>query len=98
MLVKVFGPGCTRCQQTETLVREVVQNFGNDTTVEKVTALKDMMAAGIMSTPALSIDGKVVCAGRIPTKREVLEWLTAAELAASPCCSSECCSSGCCGK
>ena len=76
MLIKVFGPGCASCQQTEALVREVVRSLGNDATVEKVTDFKAMMAAGIMSTPAISIDGKVVCAGRAPTKNELRGWLT----------------------
>ena len=90
MHIKVFGSGCARCQQAEARVREAVQSFGNNAVVEKVTDLKAMMAAGIMSPPGISIDGRVVSTGRIPAVSEVVEWLaTAAQAAASS-------SGGCC--
>lgn len=51
-------------------------------TVEKVTDLRDMMAAGVLSTPAVSINGSLVCSGRVPSKEEVVSWImTAAEKA-----------------
>lgn len=92
MHIKVFGSGCARCHQAEARVREAVQSFGNNATVEMVTDLKAMMAAGVMSPPAIAIDDRVVCAGRIPAASEVVEWLaTAEQTAASP-------SGGCRGK
>ena len=45
-------------------------------TVEKVTDFKEMMALGVMSTPAIVIDRKVQCVGRVPAKKEILDWLT----------------------
>ncbi len=75
MHIKVFGPGCARCTQVEKLVQAVVAEKANGAMVEKVTDLQKMMALGIMSTPALVIDEKVICTGRIPTKDEISGWI-----------------------
>ena len=75
MEIKVFGPGCAQCTQTEKLVREVVATKGRNIVVQKVSDLKEMMAAGVMSTPAVVIDGVVKCTGRIPTKEEISTWI-----------------------
>ncbi len=74
MKVKVFGPGCAKCNEAESLVREVAAARGNDVTVVKVSDLKEIMQAGILSTPAVSIDGVVKVTGRVPTKTEMAEW------------------------
>lgn len=76
MQIKVFGPGCSKCQETERIVCSAVKEAGVDATVEKVSDFKEMMALGIMSTPAVAIDGKVVCTGHVPSKAEVLDWLS----------------------
>ena len=94
MHIKVFGSGCARCQQAEARVREAVQSFGNNATVEMVTDFKAMMAAGVMSPPAIAIDDRLVCTGRIPDKSEVVEWLATAEQAAAVSASG----GGCCGE
>jgi len=60
MEIKVFGPGCAKCTTTEDLVQEVVAAKGGNITVKKITDLKEMMVAGIMSTPAVVIDGVVI--------------------------------------
>lgn len=95
MHIKVFGPGCSRCQEAENIVTDAVKETGCGAAVEKVFDLKEMMALGIMSTPAVAVDGKVVCAGRVPSKEEVMEWLVApgsnsAVAGGTPC--------GCCNK
>lgn len=77
MQIKVFGPGCSRCQEAENIVADAVKETGCGATVERVFDLKEMMALGIMSTPAVAVDGKVVCTGRVPSKEEVMEWLVA---------------------
>lgn len=78
MHIAVYGPGCARCNEVERLAREAAAEQGGDITVEKKSDLKEMMALGIMSTPALAVNGKVLCTGRIPDKAEILAWLAAA--------------------
>ena len=56
MLIKVLGPGCAKCKEAENVVNAAVQDAGSAATVEKVTDLKEMMALGVMSTPAVVID------------------------------------------
>lgn len=75
MKIKVYGPGCARCTQTEQLVKAVVSEKGSDIEVEKITDVKEMMAMGIISTPAVAIDGVIKCTGRIPSKEEVAAWI-----------------------
>ena len=80
MIIKVFGPGCSKCKETEHIVREAVETSGMTATVEKVTDLRAMMAAGVLSTPAVSINGSLACSGRVPSREEVVSWImTAAE-------------------
>ncbi len=74
MEIKVFGPGCPKCHEVENLVREVVAARGCNTTVTKVSDLKEMMAAGIMSTPAVMFDGQIKSLGKVPTKTEIASW------------------------
>lgn len=86
MLINVFGPGCAKCAETENLMRKVLEESGCDGVVEKISDFKAMMEKGVMSTPAVAIDGKVLCTGRVPSKKEALEWITDA-CKASGCCS-----------
>jgi small redox-active disulfide protein 2 len=76
--IKVLGPGCSNCKKVEALVREVTGLLGIEADIEKVTDMVAINSYGIMSTPGLVVDGKVVCAGRIPNKAEVEKWLQAA--------------------
>ncbi len=76
MKISVYGPGCVKCQQTEELVRRVVADTGIDADVVKVSDLKEMITAGIMSTPAVAVDGVVKVAGRVPKAEEVKAWIT----------------------
>lgn len=97
MEIKVFGPGCARCAQTEQLVKDVVASQGLSATVTKVTDMKEMMLAGIMSTPAVAIDGVVKSTGKIPTKEDVITWLLGAKDSPAACCSpTEAAASGVC--
>jgi small redox-active disulfide protein 2 len=75
MMIQVLGSGCANCNRLEATVREVVAEVGADAHVEKVTDVAQIMAHGIMSTPALLIDGQTVCAGRVPAKAEVNTWV-----------------------
>jgi len=75
--VKVLGPGCKRCQATEEMVTMEAARLGVPVTVEKVTDYAAIAAYGIMSTPGIVIDGKVVHAGGLPKAEDVAKWLAA---------------------
>ena len=75
MKIVVYGPGCAKCKQAEQVVRQVVAELGTAVEVEKVDDLGEMIRAGVMSTPAVAVDGKVKVTGRVPSPQEVKAWL-----------------------
>ena len=75
MEIKILGPGCARCEKTAKVVNEVVAETGSDAHVEKVTDMMQIAAHGVVSTPAVLVDGVVKSAGKIPKKDEVAGWL-----------------------
>jgi small redox-active disulfide protein 2 len=75
MEIKILGPGCPKCQQTETVVKEVVAESGVNAQVEKVTNLLDIASYGVFGTPAVVVDGQVKSVGKIPKKEDVLNWI-----------------------
>jgi small redox-active disulfide protein 2 len=75
MDIKVLGPGCPKCQQTEKVVKEAVSETGVSATVEKVTDILKIGEYGVFGTPAVVIDGEVKSVGKIPTKDEVKKWI-----------------------
>lgn len=79
MEIKVFGPGCAKCEETYRIMAKAVEETGSEAKLGKVTDFKEMMANGVMSTPAVSINGKVMCTGRVPTKKEAAEWVKVAK-------------------
>lgn len=74
MKIKVFGPGCANCKRADKVVRAVIAELGLEAEIEKVEDYPSMMAAGIMSTPAVSVDGQVKIAGRVPKPADVRGW------------------------
>lgn len=76
MTIKVLGPGCPKCKQLYETVLKVAEEKGLSVDVEKVTEIKDIMSYGVMSTPALVVDGEVKCSGRAPKAKEIGTWLT----------------------
>jgi small redox-active disulfide protein 2 len=74
--IKVLGPGCPKCKQTEKVVREVLAETGVNASVEKVTDIKTIAEFGVFGTPAVVVDGKVKSMGNIPTKEQVKSWIT----------------------
>lgn len=78
MNIKVLGTGCARCHETEELVRAVVAETGCAAEVEKVTDFREMLRLGVMATPAVLVDGRVMFSGRVPTREEVRDWLAGA--------------------
>jgi small redox-active disulfide protein 2 len=79
MIVKVLGPGCKNCLALESATREAIDRLGLDATVEKVTDYAAIAGYGVMATPALVVDEKVVSTGRVLTPTHVAELLSAAD-------------------
>jgi small redox-active disulfide protein 2 len=77
MDIKVLGSGCANCQRTIALIEQVAQAKGVPVTLSKVEAMRDIASYGVMSTPGVVIDGKVVHAGGIPSRDKIEQWLAA---------------------
>ncbi len=75
MQIKILGTGCPKCKQLEQLVRETVSEQNITAEISKVEDIVDIMGYGIMRTPGLVVDGKVVMSGRLPGKNEIIEML-----------------------
>jgi small redox-active disulfide protein 2 len=75
MDIKVLGPGCPKCQQTEKIVKDAVAESGIEATVEKVTDVMEIAGYGVFGTPAVVVDGEVKSVGKIPKKQDVLGWI-----------------------
>lgn len=73
--IKVLGTGCANCKTTLKLIEEAAAAKGIAVQLEKVEDLKDIMSYGVMSTPGVVIDGKVVHAGGIPSREKIDGWL-----------------------
>ena len=76
MEIKVLGPGCPKCQQTEKVVREALAESGVNADVEKITDVMKIAGYGVFGTPAVVVDGEVKSVGKIPSKENVKSWLT----------------------
>lgn len=76
--IKVLGPGCARCEKLEKEVMEVMSEMALPGDVEHVRDVKEIGRYGVMGTPALVVNGKVVCVGNVPAKEKIKEWLTEA--------------------
>lgn len=73
--ITIYGPGCAKCDLAEKVVRLVVEELGVDAAVEKVSDFAELARAGIVSTPAIAVDGVMVMTGRIPKEEDVEDWL-----------------------
>lgn len=73
--IKVLGSGCTNCKTTLKLIEEAADNMDVQVELEKVEDIGDIMSYGVMSTPGVVIDGKVVHAGGIPDRKTIEGWL-----------------------
>jgi small redox-active disulfide protein 2 len=77
MDIKVLGTGCANCRTTIDLIGQIARAMGVDVTIAKVEELRDIMGYGVMSTPGVVIDGKVVHAGGVPSREKIERWLAA---------------------
>jgi len=75
MNIKILGPGCARCQQLGKATREVVKELGVDAEIEEVKDINKIMEYPILTTPGLVIDGQLLCAGRVPNKAELTQFI-----------------------
>ncbi len=75
MEIKILGTGCSKCNKLEQITRDAVAEAGVDANISKVDDILEIMAFGIMTTPALVIDEKVVVKGRVPSVKEIIKIL-----------------------
>jgi small redox-active disulfide protein 2 len=75
MEIKVLGPGCPKCQQTEKVVKEAVADAGVAARIEKVTDAMEIAGYGVFGTPAVVVDDEVKSVGKIPSKEDVKGWI-----------------------
>jgi small redox-active disulfide protein 2 len=73
--IKVLGPGCDNCKKVEAIARQAAMNLGVEAQFEKVTDRAEYPKYGLMYTPGLVINNKLVSGGRIPTEAEVMTWV-----------------------
>jgi len=74
-IIKVYGSGCANCKNLEQMCYDVIQELQLKATIEKVTDIKEIMKTGILSTPGLEINGKMVSSGKLPTKTTLTHWI-----------------------
>lgn len=79
--IEVLGPGCPRCRETHRVVKHVVEESGLDIEIVKDESIERMMELGIMASPGVAVDGKVVMVGRVPKAAEVRQLLGISEAA-----------------
>jgi hypothetical protein len=75
--IKVLGQGCARCDELERQLMEVMAEMNLAGDLEHVRDIKEIGKYGVMGTPALIINGKVMSVGSVPLKNKLIEWLTA---------------------
>ena len=74
-IIKVYGSGCANCKKLEQMCIDVLQEININATVEKVNDLQEIMKTGILSTPGLEINGKMISSGKLPTKSTLIHWI-----------------------
>jgi len=75
MDIKILGGGCPKCERLEAVTKGVVEELGIEASFTKVKSMAEIMNYDVMTTPALVIDEKVLCFGRIPDREEIRLWL-----------------------
>ena len=75
MEIKILGPGCSKCKQTEEIVKQAVAEEGVTANIEKVTDIMKIAGYGVFGTPAVIIDGEVKSVGKIPKKDDIKAWI-----------------------
>jgi small redox-active disulfide protein 2 len=73
--IQILGPGCPNCLRLASLVEEAAREMSVECDIEKVTDIEKIVSFGVMATPALVVDGRVLVTGRVPTGEEVKKLL-----------------------
>ncbi|MBD3362708.1 arsenic metallochaperone ArsD family protein [Candidatus Dojkabacteria bacterium] len=76
MKIQVLGSGCSTCKSLYEMVQKSAKEMGTADEVEYITDINKLVEEGIATSPVLKIDGKIVCAGRIPSEDEIKEYIT----------------------
>ena len=79
LTIKVLGPGCANCRKLEEIARAAAASAGVTAEVVKVTDMQQIVGYGVLKTPGLVIEEKLVCSGRIPSAESIAEWIVAAQ-------------------
>ena len=88
--IKVLGSGCANCNATVKLIEETAKEKCVDINLVKITDMAEILGFGVMSTPGVIVDGKLVHSGGVPSKGMAEGWLSDGSEAGASCC-------GCCG-
>ena len=75
MKIEILGSGCPKCKQLEANARKALDEAGKKADIVKITEIDKIIESGVMSTPAIAIDGKLKASGRIPDVKEIKGWL-----------------------
>jgi small redox-active disulfide protein 2 len=81
LTIKVFGPGCANCRKLEEMASTALGQAGVEGEIVKVTDVQAIADAGVLRTPGLAIDGKLVSTGRIPAPDSIVRWIREAQAA-----------------
>jgi len=73
--IKILGSGCRNCEITTNVIAQAAKDAGVDIEIERITDIAEIMAYGVMSTPGVVVDGKVVHAGGLPGPDQVRAWV-----------------------
>ena len=73
--IQVLGSGCAKCKKLAEIAEEAAKEVGIEYEIEKVTDIQEIMSFGVMTTPALVIDGNVKVSGRVPSRKTIKEFL-----------------------
>lgn len=80
MEITVLGPGCRNCDLLASRVKEAADKLGVVSTIKKVEDYDDILAFGVLATPGLAVNGKLVLSGKVPTVSALVEILQAQEV------------------
>ena len=76
MKIEILGVGCAKCHKLEEMVRDIASEEGIDADISKVEDFKKIITYGVMTTPALVVDGKVKAAGKIPSAEDIKKFIS----------------------
>jgi len=74
-IIKVYGSGCANCKKLEQMCYNALQELQINASVEKVSDLQEIVKTGILSTPGLEINGKMISSGKLPTQSTLVHWI-----------------------